>query len=218
MRNKGILFSLVLTAFLISGNAAAETAAWTEEGIASWYGAEFQGRPTSNGEIFNPANLTAAHKSLPFGTLVRVTSPQTGREVVVRINDRGPFVAGRIIDLSQAAAQRLGMGVAGTVPVRLSLAGAGEAEPAAIAAAQPAATVAPAATPWRTVQIASFSSQANARSLLDSLALQGVAAAIETAADLAVYRVVVAKVEAGAVDQLVEKLRALGYPKVLVRR
>jgi rare lipoprotein A len=82
---------------------------WQEVGIASWYGPGFQGKRTANGERFDTRALTAAHKTLPFGTRVRVKSLADGKEVVVRINDRGPFIAGRIIDLSRAAAQALGM-------------------------------------------------------------------------------------------------------------
>jgi rare lipoprotein A len=78
-------------------------------GKASWYGPGFHGRLTANGERFNTNALTAAHKSLPFGTRVRVTNGRTGRAVVVRINDRGPFVQGRVIDLSKAAAKAIGM-------------------------------------------------------------------------------------------------------------
>lgn len=84
-------------------------AARVEEGLASWYGPGFAGRLTANGEVFNPNELTAAHKTLPFGTRVRVTSVRNGRSVVVRINDRGPFKPGRIIDLSRAAAEAIGM-------------------------------------------------------------------------------------------------------------
>jgi rare lipoprotein A len=80
-----------------------------ERGSASWYGLQFHGRRTANGERFDRFALTAAHKTLPFGTVVRVRSLLNGREVDVRINDRGPFVAGRIIDLSHAAAEALGM-------------------------------------------------------------------------------------------------------------
>ena len=81
---------------------------WSEQGIASWYGPRFQGKLTANGERFNTQSLTAAHKTLPFGTRVRVRSLSDAKEVIVRINDRGPFVKGRIIDLSQAAARVLG--------------------------------------------------------------------------------------------------------------
>lgn len=78
-------------------------------GIASWYGEKFHGRRTSSGEIYNMYDMTAAHKTLPFGTKVLVIDLKTGRRVIVRINDRGPFIRGRIIDLSFAAAKKLGI-------------------------------------------------------------------------------------------------------------
>ena len=90
---------------LLAGEAAREL----ERGAASWYGPNFQGRRTASGERYDMHALTAAHKTLPFGTLVRVRSLVTGREVDVRINDRGPFSAGRVIDMSRAAAEALGM-------------------------------------------------------------------------------------------------------------
>ncbi len=80
-----------------------------QRGVASWYGPGFHGRRTANGERFDMNELTAAHKTLPFGTRVLVHNPRTGREVVVRINDRGPFIKGRVIDLSKAAAKVLGI-------------------------------------------------------------------------------------------------------------
>ncbi len=91
------------------------------EGRASWYGPGFAGRRTANGEIFDPSQLTAAHKTLPFGTQVRVTNLNNGRSTLVRINDRGPFKPGRIIDLSRAAAEQIGMIGSGTAPVQLEL-------------------------------------------------------------------------------------------------
>jgi rare lipoprotein A len=89
------------------GNEA--TTGWAQQGIASWYGPGFQGRRTANGERFDTNQLTAAHKTLPFGSRVRVTSLINGKQIVVRINDRGPFIPGRIIDLSRAAAQAIGL-------------------------------------------------------------------------------------------------------------
>ena len=80
-----------------------------QRGVASWYGPGFHGRTTANGEKFNMGEMTAAHKTLPFGTRVLVHNPRTGKEVVVRINDRGPYARGRVIDLSKAAAHALGM-------------------------------------------------------------------------------------------------------------
>ena len=85
------------------------------EGVASWYGGKFHGRLTSSGEVFDTNTMTAAHRTLPFGTIVRVTNVDNGKSAVVKINDRGPFVEGRVIDLSQAAAEQidmLGQGVA----------------------------------------------------------------------------------------------------------
>lgn len=80
-----------------------------QKGIASWYGARFQGRPTASGEPFDMNKMTAAHKKLPFGTIVWVKSLTTGKQVRVRINDRGPFVKNRVIDLSKKAARELGI-------------------------------------------------------------------------------------------------------------
>jgi rare lipoprotein A len=89
-------------------------------GMASWYGREFAGRRTASGERFDPGEYTAAHRTLPFGSRVRVTNA-TGKSVVVRINDRGPFHGGRVIDLSQAAAAELGLVRAGSGRVQLAL-------------------------------------------------------------------------------------------------
>jgi rare lipoprotein A len=80
-----------------------------EVGIASWYGPGFQGNRTSNGEVYDMYGISAAHKTLPFDTVVRVVDLDTGKSVVVRINDRGPFIEGRIIDLSKGAAEKLGI-------------------------------------------------------------------------------------------------------------
>jgi rare lipoprotein A len=88
-----------------------------QEGIASWYGPEFDGRPTASGEIFNSALYTAAHPTLPFGTILIVTNQHNNRQVTVKVNDRGPFVAARIIDVSRAAAEQLDMLITGTAPV-----------------------------------------------------------------------------------------------------
>ena len=90
-------------------------------GVASYYGRRFHGRQTANGERFDMNALTAAHKTLPFGSRVRVTNPRNGRSVVVRINDRGPFVRGRHIDLSRAAAEQIGIIRSGHGTVELEL-------------------------------------------------------------------------------------------------
>jgi len=105
----------------MAASAANQVPFLTQEGDASWYGPGFAGRTTSNGEVFDPSQLTAAHRTLPFGTWVRVTNLDSGASVEVRINDRGPFKAGRIIDLSRAAAERIGMVSSGVARVRVEV-------------------------------------------------------------------------------------------------
>lgn len=91
-----------------------------ETGMASFYAETYNGRKTANGEIYNSSDLTAAHKKLPFGTRVKVTNLSNGKTVKVRVNDRGPFVTGRIIDLTRAAAKKIDMINAGVVKVKIS--------------------------------------------------------------------------------------------------
>ena len=94
-----------------------------QRGIASWYGRKFHGRKTSNGEVYDMYGKSAAHKTLPMGVYVKVTHLGNGREIVVRVNDRGPFVAGRIIDLSYGAAKQLGIVDSGTAQVQIQALG-----------------------------------------------------------------------------------------------
>ncbi len=116
------LSALLLLLYLLSACAPGlSRVPNAEEGTASWYGPGFDGKLTANGEIFDTTKLTAAHQTLPFDTLVRVTNLGNNRVVVVRVNDRGPFVGGRILDLSQAAAEKLDMIGSGTARVRLEL-------------------------------------------------------------------------------------------------
>jgi len=95
------------------------------DGVASWYGPDFHGKKTSNGETYNMHALTAAHKTFPMNTVVKVENKKNGKNVIVRVNDRGPFVGNRIIDLSKAAATDIGMIAEGTAPVRLTVLGFG---------------------------------------------------------------------------------------------
>ncbi|TVR93808.1 MAG: septal ring lytic transglycosylase RlpA family protein [Spirochaetaceae bacterium] len=170
------------------------------EGIASWYGGKFQGRQTANGEIFDTNQLTAAHRTLPFGTLVRVHNPQNSTSVVVRINDRGPFVDNRIIDLSRAGADAIGMTAHGIAPVRLEI------------------MYVPNDHLFHTVQVASFGSRNSANTLRDRLREAGIEAAIESPAEPAVHRVVIQGVLLDDIDSLRADLSRLGYANVLVRR
>lgn len=114
MKRSKILFSLLLCVFAFT--QLQDVQAQTMRGKASYYAGKFHGRRTSSGEIFHKDSLTCAHRTLPFGTMLRVRNPKNGREVVVRVTDRGPFAAGRIVDLSLGAARKLDMvsqGVAG---------------------------------------------------------------------------------------------------------
>jgi rare lipoprotein A len=112
--------ALAITALLLGcalggPSASAEETQPIQTGAASWYGPGFHGKRTANGETFNTNALTAAHKTLPFGTQVRVKNERTGKSVVVRINDRGPYAHGRVIDLSKAAAAAVGISGVGQV-------------------------------------------------------------------------------------------------------
>jgi rare lipoprotein A len=126
-----------------------------QTGTASWYGPGFHGKRTSNGEIYDQYELTAAHQTLPLGTRVAVTNLQNGHQVEVRINDRGPFVRGRAIDLSYAAARTLGMIGPGTVPVRIEVLGDAHLQLASAA---------------YTIQVGSFADRDNALRLKSTLA------------------------------------------------
>jgi rare lipoprotein A len=127
-------------------------AGYTEEGNASWYGVPFHGRRASNGEIYDMYKLTAAHRTLPFETMVRVTNLNNGKSTVLRITDRGPFVDNRIIDLSFAAAREVDSVGPGVVPVRVEVLGG--VDPTA---------------GFFTVQVGAFRDRANAERLRDRL-------------------------------------------------
>ena len=105
----------------VSQRSGSQEGKFLESGVASWYGPGFQGKKTANGETFDTRALTAAHRTLPFGTKVLVRNMTNGKEVIVRINDRGPYAKKRIIDLSKAAAEKIAMVGAGTASVRLYL-------------------------------------------------------------------------------------------------
>lgn len=137
----------------------ATASGYSQKGVASWYGPDFHGKKTSNGETYDMHRMTAAHKTLPMGAMVRVENLDTGKSAVVRVNDRGPFVDDRVIDLSYAAATKLGVVGPGTARVRVTAIGDGEhsaAEVEDVAAAQPTGF---------SVQIGSFSQMENARQL-----------------------------------------------------
>ena len=131
---------------------APDLSGYTEEGNASWYGVPFHGRRASNGEIYDMYKLTAAHRTLPFETMVRVTNLNNGKSTVVRITDRGPFVENRVIDLSLAAAREIELVGPGVAPVRVE----------ALGSVDPT-------TGFFTVQVGAFRERGNAERLRDRL-------------------------------------------------
>jgi peptidoglycan lytic transglycosylase len=170
-----------------------------QRGLASWYGPSFHGHRTASGERYDMRGMTAAHPTLPFGTLVEVRNLESGRQVTVRINDRGPFGKHRIIDLSYAAARQLGMVAPGTLPVELYLAAAGGAPPRytvqlgafsepdrAVALHHEVARIYPEAFvqadgTWNRVQVGLFQDRDQAESLRRELAVIGLPAVVVTA-------------------------------------
>ena len=114
---KPTMLGAITFAISISLTSIATETLAGQRGVATWYGPGFAGRRTASGERFNPQAMTAAHRTLPFGTRVTVTNERTGRSVIVRINDRGPFGHGRVIDLSKGSAEALGIG--SSAPVSL---------------------------------------------------------------------------------------------------
>ena len=177
---------------------------YTEEGNASWYGNPFNGRHSSNGEIYDMYKLTAAHRTLPFDTMVRVTNLDNGKSTTVRITDRGPFVANRIIDLSLAAAREIESIGPGVVPVRLEVLGNVDVTAG-----------------FFTVQVGAFKDPANANRLRDRLSLSYSPVFIQLydSPDGTFYRVRVGKISGEeAAQDFGEKLRNTeGFTPFVVR-
>ncbi|OGP87459.1 MAG: hypothetical protein A2156_01145 [Deltaproteobacteria bacterium RBG_16_48_10] len=170
-------------------------------GVASWYGGEFHGRPTSSGEVYDMYQLTCAHNTLPLGTVVMVTNLENGRSLELKVNDRGPFVKERILDVSYAAAQMLGMWEKGTAPVKVEV-------------------VSLAIEPIQrfTLQVGSFSDETNAQKLAEQLrkSFENVYVATVETLTQKYHRVRVGQFETrDAALGMAEKLSQLGF-KVLV--
>jgi rare lipoprotein A len=205
-----------------------------ERGLASWYGPGFHAERTSSGEPYDMYSMTAAHKTLPIPSYVRVTHLGNGRSVVVRVNDRGPFVGNRIIDLSYTAAHKLGMVGTGTAPVEIRVLQPGDTRsdptPVATTAAPavavpvpsvPAPPVAAVDTPSlgissRFLQTGSFGSRANAETMTRRLAQSGIRNAVIREArvgERVVYRVQVGPLDTAVeADDMIERLRLVGVP------
>ena len=119
MNIKSIALVIILSSFFPLSSGSVEN--YLQYGKASWYGGKFHGRKTASGVRFNKHSYTAAHKKLPFGTIIRVTNLRNGKDVYVRVNDRGPFIKGRILDLSLAAAEAIAFNGRGVVRVKVEI-------------------------------------------------------------------------------------------------
>ncbi len=184
---------------------------YKERGVASWYGPDFHAKDTSSGEPYDMYAMTAAHKTLPIPAYARVTNLENGRSVVVRINDRGPFVKNRIIDLSYTAAHKLDMTRAGTAFVEVEVI-TPDAPPGALAATSPA--------PGRLyLQTGAFGVAGNAEQLAARLRASGIDNVGVVAPDRgsALHRVRIGPIaDVATFDMLAERVQGLGHPTLLV--
>jgi rare lipoprotein A len=171
-----------------------------ETGYASWYGGKFHGRYTASGEIYDMNKLTAAHKTLPFGTMVKVINTENGKSIVVKINDRGPFVEGRIIDLSRAAAEKIGMLKTGIAKVIVEIVSEQEQKETVYA-----------------IQVGSYIDPGNAETLKKALEEKGYPIIISTTASMH-HRVIIEPVTSANLEKTLKELTELGFHDVIVRK
>jgi rare lipoprotein A len=191
-----------------------------QEGLASWYGADFHGRPTASGEVFDMYRPSAAHKTLPLGTYVRVSNLSAKTETIVRINDRGPFVKGRVIDLSYAAAKDLGLLGPGVAPVRIEALARKVGEVESSGAKRPVVEIQDLEEGLFSVQVGAFSDRQNALRLADRLrpAFGDADVSVYMDKDRGVlYRVRVSKSRSlTQASQVEEKLDAMGFAEAFI--
>ena len=168
-----------------------------ESGLASWYGGKFQGRQTASGEIFDTNQFTAAHKSLPFGCIVKVTNLENLLSVEVRINDRGPFVKDRIIDLSRAAADAIGLIASGVAPVKLDI------------------LLMPTESSLFSIQVGAYRNKKNALNVRNRIESAGLPAQLIEAGN-SIVRVLVKDITNEQLPHTKELLRNVGFSEFLI--
>ncbi|MEM7280188.1 MAG: septal ring lytic transglycosylase RlpA family protein [Pseudomonadota bacterium] len=187
---------------------------YNERGVASWYGKKFHGRQTSNGEIFDMYAMTAAHKTLPLPAYVEVTNLRNGKKAVLRVNDRGPFVDNRIIDLSYAAATKLGIVQDGTGLVEVRTIDASHPHEPLVATPKPKPVVAPSESANIYIQVGAFSEETNAIRLHNRIRRQGISKvviAVDTADATAIHRVKVGPLkDVDELDKVSAELKRMG--------
>mgnify|MGYP002152470313 CR=1 FL=1 len=198
---------LVLCSLLVFAQESKkiEPGSMIEKGIASWYTSDKSESLTANGEIFDPNSLSAAHKSLKFGTIVRVTNLDNGRSIDVRINDRGPYVDGRIIDLTPASAKQLNMLTSGIANVELTMIFEPDVPESKYNRAGD--------TGWYQIQVGAYSSLLTAYAQYERLFNAGLKPYAEQLPDSNAVRLSVRWIPAYQLDRTVKALSALGFPE-----
>lgn len=202
---------------------------YEETGVASWYGDAFHGKPTSNGEVFNMWAMSAAHKTLPLPSVVEVTNLENGRTIRLRVNDRGPFIDGRLIDLSRGAAEELGILRQGMGKVRLRWLGRAEGGAASVSRTDrppertspglPSAPESRATEGPFTVQVGAFGARDNAERLADHLREAGVSDVKLVRAQAGLWRVVAGRFDSpDAAERVRQSLRDLGHGNAVITR
>jgi len=193
---------------------------FVQHGTASWYGKKFHGRPTANGEIFDMNKKTAAHKTLPLGTYVKAVNLDNNKQIVVRINDRGPFVKGRIIDFSYAAAEEIGLVGPGVARVKIVALGRQVGEIESPSGSQPVVEIDDLKTGEFTVQVGAFKSKDNATRLSGQLKVDFDYVDVEVCNDKIdgpVYRVRVSKSNTLTnAEKMEKKLESMGFETAFI--
>jgi len=205
----GLIVALFGMGCVTSKRATTGRRGFEQSGIASWYGPGFHGKTTANGEAYDMEAMTAAHKQLPFGSIVEVRNRDNGRKARVRINDRGPFVRGRIIDLSKAAARAIGMLGPGTARVRIRVVGRSDRAPSRSRAGKGRVT------PARyTVQAGAFRNRERAHARLAAVRVYYSDARIESSGGL--HRIILTDLSKHAAEEAARKLEQRGIDAVLL--
>ncbi|MBP5446646.1 MAG: septal ring lytic transglycosylase RlpA family protein [Treponema sp.] len=229
MRKSLLFLALILSLLAADVFASAALSVYKSSAVASYYADKYHGRKTSNGEVFNMYDLTAAHKTLPFNTKVKVTNLSNGKSVIVRINDRGPFVKGREIDLSKAAAVKIGMIKSGTAKVSLEIIGDSGSSSQNVSQGQKAgASDVPSASDFAksaqaanydrwNIQLGAFSSRKNASLFAADAQAAGIKHLAYQTTRSGIVRVIVKDLPTEKVQPVLDALERKGFKDYLVR-
>lgn len=222
MKNK---FLVGIFIFLSINMSLSALTLYKNDVTASYYAEKFHGKRTSNGEIFNMNDLTCAHKSLPFNTILKVTNLSNGKTVQVRVNDRGPFVAGREIDLSKAAAKKLGMITSGTAKVKIQIVKMGKNDKLSQQTAKSAAKMMEKIEPKKQVQInsnkmyeiqiGSYSVKDNATKVGQKIKKAGIKNVVLRKSKTN-YQVVIKDISGSKVNETKKTLAKIGFTEILI--